>query len=46
VKRFRELLPVIAASAAAGALLYYAIDQITVLTGHTVHDLRHAGRTT
>jgi hypothetical protein len=40
----RELIPIVIASAAAGALGYYAIDRITFLTGHTVRDIRHAGR--
>jgi hypothetical protein len=40
----RELLPIVVASAAAGALGYYAIDRITFLTGHTIRDIRHAGR--
>jgi hypothetical protein len=40
----RELVPIVIASAAAGALGYYAIDRITFLTGHTVRDIRHAAR--
>lgn len=42
--RARELVPIVIASAAAGALGYYAVDRITFLTGHTIRDIRHAGR--
>jgi hypothetical protein len=33
-----------AAAFGAGFLAYYAIDRITFLTGHTIRDIRHAGR--
>ena len=33
-----------AAAFGAGLLAYYAVDRITFLTGHTIRDIRHAGR--
>lgn len=40
----RNLALIATASFGAGLLAYYAIDRITFLTGHTIRDIRHAGR--
>lgn len=41
----RDLTLIAACSFSAGLLTYLVIDRITFLTGHTVRDLRYAGRT-
>lgn len=41
----RGLALIATASFGAGLLAYYAFDRITFLTGHTIRDIRHAGRT-
>lgn len=40
----RDLFLIAAASFASGFLAYWAFDRITFLTGHTIRDVRYAGR--